>query len=158
MPRSRCIPTKLFQEVDFFDLESDTQLVLIGLTLRADDQGRGLAHTGLLSRELNKRVAIIDRALDELEAAEWIICYQVGRHRYYQHLRWWEWQAGLHKPAASDYPAPEGWQDRRYGTSEPAPVQTAPARAPETVSPHAEPAATSATSPRISPDFSGKKL
>lgn len=53
MARSRSLPTNLFEDPDFFERSSETQVVLLGLVLDADDAGRGLAHTGLLARKFN---------------------------------------------------------------------------------------------------------
>ena len=54
MASKRCIPTRFFKDPDIMNLESkDHQLILVGLVLMADDEGRELAHAKLLSRELD---------------------------------------------------------------------------------------------------------
>jgi hypothetical protein len=110
MARSRSIPTKLFWDPDVSDLDSDTQIVLIGMTLEADDWGRGRAHVGFLARACNKAPAVIERALQQLENAGLIRCYQVGRHRYYVQCRWQEWET-LSNPTPSNFPAPPSDED-----------------------------------------------
>src|SRR5579883_3398202 len=105
MARSRSLPTTLFKEPAFFELESDAQTVLLGLVLLADDHGRGLAHTGLLARELNKTVAVIEQALSQLEQVRLLHCYSVEGQRYYLLPHWTEWET-LSKPARSRFPAP----------------------------------------------------
>ncbi|MBA2287551.1 MAG: winged helix-turn-helix transcriptional regulator [Ktedonobacteraceae bacterium] len=110
MARSRSIPTKLFWDPDVSDLDSDTQIVLIAMTLEADDWGRGRAHVGFLARACNKAPAVIERALQQLENAGLIRCYQVGRHRYYVQCRWQEWET-LSNPTPSNFPAPPSDED-----------------------------------------------
>lgn len=110
MARSRSLPTTLFKEPAFFELESDTQTVLLGLVLLADDHGRGLAHTGLLAREFNKPIAVIEWALPQLEHVRLLHCYVVAGQRYYWLPHWTEWET-LSKPARSRFPAPPAADD-----------------------------------------------
>ncbi len=105
MARSRSLPTTLFEDPDFFELESDAQVILIGLVLLADDHGRGLAHSGLLSRKLNKAEPLIEATLIQLAAQQLLCCYADEHQRYYALTRWWEWET-LSKPARSKYPEP----------------------------------------------------
>lgn len=105
MARSRSLPSNLFEDPDFFELGSDMQIILVGLVLGADDAGRGLAHSGLLARKLNKDVALIEQALSALEERGLLICYQVERQRYYCLTRWQEWET-LSRPTPSKHPAP----------------------------------------------------
>ena len=110
MAKARSIPTRLFWDPAFSDLDGETQSVFIGLTLEADDYGRGLCHTGNLSRALNKRASIITEALDRLEATGLITRYQVDTHTCYQHQKWDEWQR-LDKRTPSQYPPPPGQEN-----------------------------------------------
>lgn len=105
MAKSRSIPTALMTDPDYLELESDAQVILLMLVLTADDEGRGQAHTGMLSRHFNKPVERIEHALTTLAALDLVSCYIVGRHRYYQLVRWWEWQT-LSKPTPSRFPLP----------------------------------------------------
>ncbi|HEU5375293.1 MAG TPA: hypothetical protein VFV38_07630 [Ktedonobacteraceae bacterium] len=105
MAKSRSIPTALLSDPDYIELTSDAQVILIMLILTADDEGRGQAHTGMLSRHFNKSAEQIEHALATLASLDLVICYTVGRHRYYQLLRWWEWQT-LSKPTPSRFPMP----------------------------------------------------
>jgi hypothetical protein len=50
MARSRCISTQLFWGLAFSLLDSDTQIILLGLTPIADDEGRARVSTDPLSR------------------------------------------------------------------------------------------------------------
>jgi DNA-binding transcriptional ArsR family regulator len=105
MAKSRSLPTDLLADPDYMELDSDTQVILLMLVLMADDEGRGRAHTGMLSRHLNKSPEQIEHALACLSELDLVACYVVGRHRYYHLLRWWEWQT-LSKPTPSRFPAP----------------------------------------------------
>ncbi|MBO0780205.1 MAG: hypothetical protein J2P37_15380 [Ktedonobacteraceae bacterium] len=105
MARSRSLPTDLCEQPAFFELDSDTQMMLVGFALAADDYGRGVAHRRLLARKLDKDEALIEQALTTLQAHDFLCCYQVGRGRYYALTCWQEWQS-LHKPTPSKYPAP----------------------------------------------------
>ncbi|GHO54797.1 hypothetical protein [Ktedonobacter robiniae] len=108
MASKRCLPTRFFKDPDVISLSSkDAQLILIGLVLLADDEGRELALASLLSRELDYSPDLIEQVLSELEANDLIILYQVGRHRYYSLTRWKQWQSlSLAKITPSKHPAP----------------------------------------------------
>jgi hypothetical protein len=105
MAKSRSIPTELLSDPDYMELDSDTQVILLMLVLTADDEGRGRAHTGMLSRHFNKPAERVEHALATLAELDLVMCYVVGRHRYYHLPRWWEWQT-LSKPTPSRYPLP----------------------------------------------------
>jgi DNA-binding transcriptional ArsR family regulator len=100
------LPTRFFKDPDVMALSSgDVRLILVGLVLCADDEGRELAYPKLLGRELDYAPEHIEQALRELEANDLLTLYQVGRHRYYSLPRWHEWET-LSKPTPSKYPAP----------------------------------------------------
>ncbi len=105
MARSRSIPVAILDDPDYFERPSETQAVLLGLVLIADDEGRGLAHVGFLGRKFNKETALIETALTDLESCGLLEVYEVGRHRYFWLTRWGDWQT-LSKPTPSKYPAP----------------------------------------------------
>jgi hypothetical protein len=106
MARQRCLPTNFFKDPDVMALSSgDARLILVGLVLNADDEGRGLAHAAILGRELDYPSDVIEEALTEMEACDLVQCYQVERHRYYGLRRWHDWQT-LSKPTPSRFPAP----------------------------------------------------
>lgn len=113
MANKRCIPTRFFKDPDIMNLESkDHQLILVGLVLMADDEGRELAHAKLLSRELDYPQEQIEAALFDLAANDLVVLYQVGRHRYYSLTRWGQWQTlSLAKITPSKYPAPPSTED-----------------------------------------------
>lgn len=106
MASRRMLPTRFFKDPDIMALSNnDVRLILVGLVLYADDEGRELAHTKLLGREFDYSPEVIEQALLELEANDLISCYVVGKHRYYSLCRWHEWET-LSKPTPSKYPAP----------------------------------------------------
>jgi hypothetical protein len=108
MANKRCLPTRFFKDPDIMNLENrDTQLILVGLVLMADDEGRELAHAKLLSRELDYPPEQIEAALVDLAANDLIVLYQAGRHRYYSLTRWSQWQSlSAAKITPSKCPAP----------------------------------------------------
>src|ERR1700676_3737032 len=107
MANRRMIPTRYFKDPDIIALSSkDTQLILIGLVLAADDEGRELAHAGLLGREMDYLPEQIEAALQELTTNDLLLLYEVGRHRYYSLTRWSQWQTLGSKMTPSKHPAP----------------------------------------------------
>jgi len=96
----------------------DARLILVGLVLSADDEGRGLAHARILGRELDYPPELIDAALQEMEACDLVQCYQVERHRYYSLRRWRDWQT-LSKPTPSRFPAPPPLPSSRDSQGDP---------------------------------------
>ena len=69
MAKQRCLPTSFFKDPDVMSLSSgDVRLILVGLVLGADDEGRGLAHASILGRELDYPPEVIEEALQEMEA------------------------------------------------------------------------------------------
>lgn len=105
MAGKRSLPTDLFWDETFSGLDGDTQSIFIGLVLGADDHGRGPAGVMVLTRMLAKDPPIIQTALQDLDQAGFIQCYQVAGKFYYHITRWDEWET-LNKPARSRYPAP----------------------------------------------------
>ena len=85
----------------------DTQLILVGLVLTADDEGIELEHPKILIIKLNYPPEQIETALQELAANDLLILYQVGKHRYFSLTRWGQWQTlSSNKITLSKYPAP----------------------------------------------------
>lgn len=106
MASKRSIPTTLFASPDFFDLSTDTiRLIMIGLILDADDEGRGCAHPRLLARKLDKQPQEIEQAFSELETRSIVLRYDVAGRGYYVLCHWLTYQI-LSRPTPSIYPAP----------------------------------------------------
>lgn len=108
MAARRMISTRFFKDPDIMNLSSkDTQLILIGLILAADDEGREVARAELLGREMDYPAEQIEAALQELVANDLLLLYQAGKHRYYQLTRVWrEWQTLGGRITPSRYPMP----------------------------------------------------
>src|SRR5690242_13260830 len=107
MASKRCLPTRFFKDADIMNLDKDAQLILVGLVLLADDEGRELAHSRLLSRELDYSPEQIEAALTSIVDNDLLVLYQVGKHRYYQLTRWSQWESiSAQKLTPSKYPAP----------------------------------------------------
>jgi hypothetical protein len=106
MASKRSIPTTLFFSPDFFELScNDTRLIMIGIILDADDEGRGSAHRTVLARKLHQEMELIDNALQELEQHGILQCYEVAGRPYYLLCHWHTYQT-LSKPTPSKFPAP----------------------------------------------------
>src|SRR5690348_12430209 len=107
MASKRCLPTRFFKDADIMNVSKDSQLILVGLVLLADDEGRELAHPRLLSREIDYPPEQIEAALQELVENDLIVLYQAGKHCYYSLTRWNQWQSiSSQKMTPSKYPAP----------------------------------------------------
>lgn len=133
MASKRCIPTRFFKDPDIMNLESkDHELILVGLVLMADDEGRELAHAKLLSRELDYPQEQIEAALADLAANDLVVLYQEGRHRYYSLTRWGQWQTlSLAKITPSKYPAPPSKEDTMLSDGSQHPTESSSQHFPE---------------------------
>jgi len=106
MASKRCLPTRFFKDADIMNVSKDSQLILVGLVLLADDEGRELAHPRLLSREIDYPPEQIEATLQELVEND-LVVYQAGKHCYYGLTRWNQWQSiSSQKMTPSKYPAP----------------------------------------------------
>ena len=107
MASKRCLPTRFFKDADIMNVSKDGQLILVGLVLLADDEGRELAHPRLLSREIDYPPEQIEAALAELVENDLVLLYQAGKHSYYSLTRWNQWQSiSSQKMTPSKYPEP----------------------------------------------------
>jgi hypothetical protein len=107
MASKRCLPTRFFKDADIMNVSKDAQLILVGLVLLADDEGRELAHLRLLSREIDYPPLQIEAALQELVENDLVMLYQAGKHCYYSLTRWSQWQSiSSQKMTPSKYPTP----------------------------------------------------
>jgi len=120
MANKRCIPTRFFKDPDIINLRKDTQLILIGLVLNADDEGREVAHTKVLGQEMDYPPEQIETALQELVENDLIVLYQAGKHRYYSLTH--QWQSLGSKMTPSRFPAPPQGEKTDVPTETPEPV------------------------------------
>ncbi len=116
MAGRRMISRAIWEDEWFGQLEALEQVIWIGLFSRcADDQGRFRDNALLVRSALfpyrNYPPDEIGAALVNFAEAGRILRYEVNAKRYVQIVHWWEHQQGQWA-AASEYPAPEGWDDR----------------------------------------------
>lgn len=89
------------------------------LILSVDDQGRMPGHPGLVRADAwpldDVPLDEVQADLETLQKQELIIIYESEKKRYIQLLNWKKYQNGAEWLGKSDYPAPDGWEDRfRY--------------------------------------------
>jgi hypothetical protein len=118
MTKRRMIHDCLWESEAFASLDYRARLLWIGLVTTADDQGRGRAHPGLLRAAVFPFDIITqDEIAADLKAIadrDMVLVYQVDDKAFYQVVNWWEYQTPQWV-GPSDYPAPDGWDDRlRY--------------------------------------------
>jgi hypothetical protein len=92
------------------------RLLWIGLITLADDQGRTENDPLVISRKVflrdkNITEEQVAEALRKFEIAGKVVTYEAGGKNLLQIVNWWKHQA-MQWPAASKYPAPNGWIDR----------------------------------------------
>jgi len=109
------IDSAMWQNEKFATLPPMARLLQIGIINHADDQGRGKAHPSLLRAQVfpydDVTLSDILDWLRMIQSNGTIMLYSADGKDYYQMCNWWQYQA--HQYAMpSDYPKPEGWQDR----------------------------------------------
>jgi len=112
------IHDKIWSSRNNLQLTLRQRLLFIGLFTCADDQGRVDGHPGLIRSEIFKfdefTTEEIAADLDAIEATSAIIKYSQDGMENIQLTAWWDHQK-LQWAQPSDFPAPDGWQDRiRY--------------------------------------------
>jgi hypothetical protein len=105
------------EKVAAFDFRE--RLLWVGLVTNADDQGRGRAHPGLVRSDIfpldDVSLAAISEALSQFEQADMLQLYEADGKPLYQIVNWWGYQGAMHWAWPSDFPPPDGWEDRiRY--------------------------------------------
>ena len=118
MTKRRMIHDCIWQSESFSALTYRQRVLWIGLITTADDQGRGRAHPGLVRAAVFPFDVVsqedIQDDLDAISAAGMVLIYQVDDKDFYQVIHWWDYQTPQWV-GPSDFPAPEGWEDRlRY--------------------------------------------
>jgi hypothetical protein len=117
MSKRRMLDTAIWSNDKFMDLPPLGRLLQIGLIDFADDQGRckgspiylrSLVFLGDADRVNNEEIRKWLKAMADNGT---ILIYQVDGRDYIQLLNWWKYQV-MHYAMPSDYPAPDGWQDR----------------------------------------------
>lgn len=116
MARGRMLDSSIWDNEKFGALPMGAQLLQIGMINHADDQGRVKANPLYLSKAIflyNEEVTLADirKWLELLHANGTILLYAIEDKQYAQHANWWKYQT-LQYAQPSEYPRPEGWQDR----------------------------------------------
>ena len=118
MTKRRMVHDCLWQSEAVASLDYRQRLLWIGLITTADDQGRGRAHPGLIRAAVFPFDVIaqedITADLQAIAARDMVLVYEVEGKLYYQVVHWWDYQSPQWV-GPSDFPAPDGWEDRlRY--------------------------------------------
>lgn len=111
----RMIDSAIWHNEKFGTLPPMARLLAIGIINHADDQGRGKANPVYLRSQIfpydDVTAGDVRQWLDMVAGNETITVYQSGGKDYYQILNWWMYQS--HQYAMpSQYPKPDGWNDR----------------------------------------------
>jgi len=109
------IDASLWQSESFAELPFGARLLQVGMINLADDQGRIKAHPSYLRAQIfpydDIPNAEIQSWLEMIHRHETIILYTVDGKQFAQLTNWWKYQS-LQYAQPSQYPRPEGWQDR----------------------------------------------
>lgn len=114
----RMLDGNIWANEKFSDMPPMACLLQIGLINLADDQGRMKAHPLYLRSQIfpyrDVTVDEVSMWLSHIIANGTALAYQVDGKDYLQLVNWWQYQShSFAQP--SDYPRPDGWQDRiRY--------------------------------------------
>jgi hypothetical protein len=111
----RMLDDRMWRSRKFKMMPPLARLMQISLINKADDQGRCMAHPDVVRAEAflyeDVKTEQIQVWLDLMVRNGTIILYQADGEDYLQFLNWWEYQT-LTFAKPSQFPAPEGWQDR----------------------------------------------
>jgi hypothetical protein len=116
MASKRIIQSNIWEDEFMGNLSLFERLLWIGLFSRcADDQGRMNDNPIVIRSQVfpydDIPVSDIDAGLKRFAAEGRIIRYKVGRKGFIQLVKWWENQTPQWA-MPSNYPSPEGWEDR----------------------------------------------
>lgn len=119
MPDYRVFKRNLVENERFGTLPLFAQHLFMMLCLLADDQGRLIGHPAFIrSRAFpyqDVSLSDVSDGLAALSAAGLILRYQAEGRELIQILTWWDDQSRMQWASPSEYPAPDGWEDRvRY--------------------------------------------
>ena len=89
-----------------------------GLILTVDDQGRALGNPGLVRADVwaldDIPLSEVESDLAELAKNGFIIQYEIEEKKYIQIVNWKKYQKSAEWLGLSDYPPPDGWEDRYH--------------------------------------------
>lgn len=113
----RNISESIWKDDWFAERSLVDKVIWIGIITKiADDQGRFRDNARLIQSELfpmsdNPSIEDIKISLDIMKVDEKLISYQVGGKGYLQVKNWWKYQNSANWMKASEYPAPDKWND-----------------------------------------------
>jgi hypothetical protein len=119
--KPRRIPPELASDERLEECTMLAAALLYRIIPAADDQGRmpGSAKSvrGMtFPMRDDVTAAKVERALDELAGAGFLVRYSVDGRAFLQVARWWDMQgAWARRSYPSRYPAPPGWEDKVFG-------------------------------------------
>jgi DnaD/phage-associated family protein len=115
MAKRRMHHSGMWESEKFADLHPMARLLTVALIDIADDQGRFKAHPAWLRSRIfpydDFALTEISEWLEAIANNETIVIYTAKGKTYGQLLNWWEYQKPQYA-MASQWPAPEGWEDR----------------------------------------------
>lgn len=116
MTKRRMISEDFFQSEKVAEWTLRQRMLVLGIIANADDQGRIRGHPQWLRSRIfpydDFTAEEVEADLQEISKVnDTVLVYEVEGKRYIQLQNWWEYQ-GLPWAKQSDFPAPDGWQDR----------------------------------------------
>lgn len=109
------LDSTILQNEKFASMPVMARMLVVGMVVTADDQGRGKAHPVFLRSQIfpyeDVPQADIEQWLALASKNETVLIYSVDGKDYYQFVNWWTYQS--HQYAMpSQFPKPLGWSDR----------------------------------------------
>ena len=116
MTKGRLISEDFFQSEKVAEWTLQQRALVLGIIAHADDQGRIRGHPQWLRSRIfpydNFTADEIEQDIQAISSVnDTVLVYEVEGKRYIQLQNWWEYQS-LSWAKISDFPSPEGWQDR----------------------------------------------
>lgn len=114
----RMVDSGMWSNENFAALPAMARLLQIGIINHADDQGRIKAHPAYLRSQIfpydDVSIDDITKWLKLIVANGTATTYAIEGKSYIQLINWWDYQS-LQYASPSEYPSPQGWDDRiRY--------------------------------------------
>lgn len=112
----RMLYSSMYKNEKFSRMPLGARFLQIGMLNHADDQGRLKANPNHLRGDIfpdDEEITgkDVQKWLDLMYKNGTIILYTVDEKQYAQFINWWKYQS-LQYAQPSEYPRPEGWQDR----------------------------------------------
>lgn len=109
------IDDKFFLSEKFCAMPATWRLMLIGMVVKADDQGRITAHPAMLRSLVMPFEDIplkeVEAFLNRLVELNTIVIYEGAGAKLAQFVNWWNYQEHMQYAEPSKFPPPDGWAD-----------------------------------------------